>query len=294
MAPTPYRPESHTRRTSESARKDRLNPIFAAAILASLLLLGGCVRFGPQAEEMEKTASQATKTDLQEENGATSDASPEESSVSTSTEAKPDDETQSQEESEPNSADTGDTQADRAVGSGEPSAKESASKDKPEIEAIINRDDPQSMVTVELQLLPQGYSLVSMSWEPAVDDPANRTDVSSQAGQPIPGSAAATNGTSGQQSTGSGSASPSSPAASERVTTTYHDAILAGQAGSNGFFIDQDGQRIGYRYTSQQRGLSGTLRLDFRDSEGSNVAWEKTVLLGTVDSPAGETEQQGG
>lgn len=292
MAPTPYRPDSDTRRTSEPARKDGLKPIFMAAIFASLLLLGGCVRFGPQAEEMEKTASQATKTDLQEENGATSGASPEESSVSTPTEANLNDETQSQEESEPNSADTGDTQADRTVGSGEPSAKESASKDKPEIEAIINRDDPQSMVTVELQLLPQGYSLVSMSWEPAVDDPANRTDVSSQAGQPIPGSAAATNGTSGQQSTGS--ASPSSPAASERVTTTYHDAVLAGQAGSNGFFIDQDGQRIGYRYTSQQRGLSGTLRLDFRDSEGSNVAWEKTVLLGTVDSPAGETEQQGG
>ncbi len=292
MAPIINRPEPGSPRTPESKRKVGLKPVAAAAILASLLVLGGCVRFGPQAEEMEKTASQSTKTDSQEENGPTSGAASDESAVSTQEESDSEEETPTQPENEADATDKSDTQADAAAGSGNKSAKDSASKDKPEIEAAVDRDDSQSMVTVELRLLPQGYSLVGMSWEPAAEDPANRTDVSSQAGLPIPGSASSTNGISGQQA--AGSEAPASSAASERVTTTYHDAVLAGQAGSNGFFIDQDGQRIGYRYTEQQKGRSGILRLDFRDSDGATVGWEKTVILGTANSPADETERQGG
>ncbi|OWR28325.1 hypothetical protein CDO73_18795 [Saccharibacillus sp. O23] len=275
----------------ESARKIGFKPIAAAALLASLLLLGGCVRFGPQADEMEKTASRSAETNLQEENSPANSADPEESAVTPEKETDSDNETRTEQKGEPDSKDRSDAQADDTAGSGEKGAKASAAKDKLEIEATINRDDSQSMVTVELQLLPQGYSLVSLSWEPAVEDPSNRTDVSSQAGQPISGSAAA-NGTSVQEQTGSGS--PSSSAESERVTSTYHDAVLAGQAGSKGFFIDQDGQRIGYRYTEQQRGRSGTLRLDFRDSDGATVTWDEAVVLGTANSPDDETNQEGG
>lgn len=287
MSPIINRPRSGKPGTSEPKRKIALKPTAAAAILASMLLLGGCVRFGPQAEEMEKTASQSAKTDLQEENAPASDSDPEGNAVSPETETNSADETRTRQEDEAASTDKVDTQADNDAVSGEKSAKESASKDKLEIEATVDRDDLQSMVTVKLRLLPQGYSLVSLSWEPAAEDSAGRTT-----GQPIPGSASSTNGTSGQEASGSGN--PSSPAATERATTTYHDAVLAGQAGSNGFFIDQDGQRIGYRYTEQQKGQSGTLRLDLRDSDGGTVGWDETVILGTANSPADETEQQGG
>ncbi|OWA37789.1 hypothetical protein B9G55_07040 [Saccharibacillus sp. O16] len=258
-------------------------------MLASLLVLGGCLRFGPQADEMEQTASQSANSTPTDES-ATSDrsANPEESAA---LEAAPESaqEASTDEEDENGAEQSSTSETGDAAASGDQDAKDTkstkdtknteenqsikddASKEKTEIEAAVSRDDTESLLTINLQQLPQGYSLLAMTWTPTASVLSNPADSSSSTELPLnPNSASSDESTSSVDS--------------KSVTTSYHDAILAGQAGAKGFFIDQNGQRIGYRYTEQQKGRSGMLRLDFRDRDGGTVSWEEQVTLGAAEA----------
>jgi len=249
-------------------------------MLASLLLLGGCIRFGPQAEEMENTASQSAKSSQAEKNGQSSPAESSSDSSSAAADSEQGEDLQAGGKNSESAADGSDSKEENAADSGEKSSKESADSDKRQIEAAASQYDSQSIVTIDLQRLPQGYSLFGLSWTPAASVSSTPMDGSSLTGQAPQRPEGADQATEQQKAVGEPS-----------VTTTYHDAILAGQAGSDGFFIDQDGQRIGYRYTEQQRGTSGTMRLEFRDSDGGVVSWEQNVTLGTANPTADEGEE---
>lgn len=294
-----------------------LKPWAAGAALCTVLLLGGCIRFGPQADEMEQTASRqaeqqesaAAGEDGQAggagEAGADSSAGNAEQSPSSDPASDPASEEVSNEASNEVSGETS-GQADGTepgtAGSGEAaeSSGESSDSASPDdsadgadadpIEVSVTRTDSERTVRFDLLRLPSGYSLSSLTWEPdAEDDTAGTGPVVSgvPAAGGLPGGSADSPGEAGAAGTASGSTSGSEAAPAvdaNRVTSTYHDAVLAGESGTNGFFVDMDGQRIGYRYGEAQTGRTGTVRLDFRDGEGGSASWESRVTLGMAST----------
>ncbi|CAM3476760.1 MULTISPECIES: hypothetical protein [Saccharibacillus] len=294
-----------------------LKPWAAGAALCTVLLLGGCIRFGPQADEMEQTASRQAEQQAQEESAAVgedeqaagageagSESSAEDAEQSPSSD--PASEEMSNEVSDETSGQADGTEPS-AAGSGEAAETDGESSDDASpgdsnngadadpIEVSITRTDSERTVRFDLLRLPSGYSLSSLTWEPdAEGDAAGTGPVVSgvPAAGGLSGGSAASQGEAGAAGTASGSTSGSEAAPAvdtDRVTSTYHDAVLAGESGTNGFFVDMDGQRIGYRYGEEQTGRTGAVRLDFRDGEGGSTSWESRVTLGlaSTQNPAG-------
>jgi len=258
-------------------RKKRLKPWAAGAALASILLLGGCLRFGPQEDEMANATSTETAQTQQQTDSA--DAQPAEESegpVADESAAESVESTES-EETEP-SSDTESTESTTSNASGE-EKKTKDEEEGPRVEVTVNRDDSRQMVEFDLQVLPAGYSLAGMSWEPEAEEPASADPGEDEAA----GTTADNEGTTSMDEAISGTDADEGAAPTaepERVSSTYLDAVMAGQVGTDGFFIDENGQRIGYRYAADQAGHTGTVRLDFRDGEGGTAAWEARITLG--------------
>ncbi|WP_172197510.1 hypothetical protein [Saccharibacillus qingshengii] len=231
----------------------------AVVMLGCILLLGGCIRFGPQADEMADTSAGDTEQSKQQTSSAGQpEASPSGEASDTQTEdpsaASPSDETAEEENDESTDSKQAESASDAA--DDEPAA------DRIEIE--VTRDDTERTVRFDLQRLPSGYSLAGLTWEP---------DAAAQEILP--------SGTSAPEV-------PADPPAAEsavetkRITATYQDAVIAGEAETEGFFIDEDGQRIGYRYGEAEAGQAGSASLEFRDAEGSSRIWTGRITLGTA------------
>ncbi|MEJ8307170.1 hypothetical protein [Saccharibacillus sacchari] len=274
-------------------RKKRLKPWAAAAALASILLLGGCLRFGPQEDEMANTTN--TETAQTEQPTESTDAQPAEEPESFGADEPADESANAAEsgEAEP-SSDTESTEDTASNASGD--EKQTKDKDEgPRVEVTVSRDDYQQIVEFDLHVLPAGYSLSGMSWEPEIeesvdadpgDNEATETTTDNEGTTPAD---EATTGTDAELEDGT------APAAEpERIASTYLEAVIAGQAGTDGFFIDENGQRIGFRYAEDQTGRTGTVRLDFRDGDGGIATWEDRITLGLQEVTNPEEEAGGG
>ncbi|MCQ4085290.1 hypothetical protein [Saccharibacillus sp. JS10] len=241
-------------------RKKYIKLWAVAAALSSILLLSGCIRFGPQADEMENTANSTAMK--QTDTDSTSSESADNSSQST----------KSTNTDEDTSSDTSSDVADSA---------DTATDSDSMVEIEVKPEESEKVVEFQLLQLPSGYSLYKMTWEPQALETSLDNEESSEENNTEE---------SAQELSSQGSAS-SSTLDSDLIATTYSQAITAGQLESNGFFIDNNGQRIGYRYTDEQTGRDGIVHLDFRDPEGSIVSWEKELTLGVnsvqneVDNP---------
>ncbi|WP_172256818.1 hypothetical protein [Saccharibacillus deserti] len=227
----------------------------AAVMLGCILLLGGCIRFGPQADEMADTAAQSKQ---QASSAGQPEASPEGEASDTKTEESSAASSAEEAADEENGESTDSKQAEPAS---------NAADDEPaadRIEIVVTRDDTERTVRFDLQRLPSGYSLAGLTWEP--DAAAEEVLPSGASAQEVP-------------------ADPppaESAVETKRVTATYQDAVIAGEAETEGFFIDEDGQRIGYRYGEAEAGQAGSASLEFRDPEGSSRIWTGRVTLGTA------------
>lgn len=274
-------------------RKKRLKPWAAAAALASILLLGGCLRFGPQEDEMANTTN--TETAQTQQQTESTDAQATEETESSVVDEPADESVESTEsgEAEP-SSDTESTEDSTSNASDE--EKKTKEEDEGQrVEVTVSRDDSQQIIEFDLHVLPAGYSLSGMSWEPEIEEPASadpgedETAATSTDNQETTSMDEAISGTDAQTE------DINAPTAeSERITSTYLDAIIAGQVGTNGFFIDENGQRIGYRYAMDQTGRAGTVRLDFRDGDGGIATWEARITLGLQEVTSPEEEADGG
>lgn len=272
-------------------RKKRLKPLAAGVALASILLLGGCLRFGPQEDEMANTANTETAQTQQTES---TDTSPAEESE----EASVDDsavESAESPESEEAAASSSDTESTEDTTSQSPDEeKKSKNEDEAQrIEVTVSRDDAEQLVEFDLHVLPAGYSLSGMSWEPEIETSVSTDPGESGAAEPTTEGATPADETPGgaDAETEDGASSTIEP---ERITSTYLDAIIAGQVGTNGFFIDENGQRIGYRYAVDQTGRAGTVRLDFRDGDGGIATWEARITLGLQEETNSEEAADSG
>lgn len=272
-------------------RKKRLKPLVAGAALASILLLGGCLRFGPQEDEMANTANTETAQTQQTES---TDTPPAEESE----EASVDDfavESAESPESEEAAASSSDTESTEDTASQSPDEeKKSKNEDEAQrIEVTVSRDDAEQLIEFDLHVLPAGYSLSGMSWEPEIETSVSTDPGESGAAEPTTEGATPADETPGgaDAETEDGASSTIEP---ERITSTYLDAIIAGQVGTNGFFIDENGQRIGYRYAVDQTGRAGTVRLDFRDGDGGIATWEARITLGLQEETNSEEAADSG
>lgn len=251
----------------------------ACAMLASVLLLGGCIRFGPQADEMEQTANRQSE---QENTADTAVSGESESGEAPESENAGEAEVSAEEEEAAQSA-----EESEAAASLQNDPDQDAENQDNLIEVSVTRTDSERMVRFDLQMLPSGYSLSGMTWEP--DTPVEET---LPGGLDLQEENADTGVTADEEYSAQEDAGPVDPSQTERVTATYQDAVAAGQTGRNGFFVDMDGQRIGYRYSPDQAGRSGRIRLDFRDGEGGTAAWEARITLGIADIEVPETEEE--
>ncbi len=273
-------------------RKKRLKPLAAGVALASILLLGGCLRFGPQEDEMANTAN--TETAQTQQQTESTDTPPAEESE----EASVDDsavESAESPESEEAAASSSDTESTEDTASQSPDEeKKSKNEDEAQrIEVTVSRDDAEQLVEFDLHVLPAGYSLSGMSWEPEIETSVSTDPGESGAAEPTTEGATPADETPGgaDAETEDGASSTIEP---ERITSTYLDAIIAGQVGTNGFFIDENGQRIGYRYAVDQTGRAGTVRLDFRDGDGGIATWEARITLGLQEETNSEEAADSG
>lgn len=271
-------------------RKKRLKPWAAGAALASILLLGGCLRFGPQEDEMANTTNTETAQTQQAESADSQPAEEAEDSVADESAAESTESTESG-QTEP----SGDEESTEGTTS---SASEEEKKSKDEgqrIEVTISRDDAEQLVEFDLHVLPAGYSLSGMSWEPEAEarasiDPGEDEAAGTGTTTDNEGTTTMNEAMAGTDAEIEEGAAPTTEP--ERITSTYLDAVIAGQMGTEGFFIDENGQRIGYRYAADQTGRTGTVRLDFRDGDGGIATWEARIALGLqeITDPAEEAD----
>lgn len=272
-------------------RKKRLKPLAAGVALASILLLGGCLRFGPQEDEMANTANTETAQMQQTES---TDTPPAEESEKASVDDSAVESAESP-EAEEAAASSSDTESTEDTASQSPDEeKKSKNEDEAQrIEVTVSRDDAEQLVEFDLHVLPAGYSLSGMSWEPEIETSVSTDPGESGAAEPTTEGATPADETPGgaDAETEDGASSTIEP---ERITSTYLDAIIAGQVGTNGFFIDENGQRIGYRYAVDQTGRAGTVRLDFRDGDGGIATWEARITLGLQEETNSEEAADSG
>ncbi|NGZ77778.1 prolipoprotein diacylglyceryl transferase [Saccharibacillus alkalitolerans] len=249
----------------------------SAAALASVALLGGCLRFGPQEDEMANAVPREEEQKVQQntdsaQNGETDENVREDVPQGTAENGG----------AEPESGDRTEDGSGGPSGEAEPESPE----DGDEIQIVLSRDDPERTVEFDLQKLPSGYSLSGMSWEP---EPAEAVEN----GTPQESAELSDEGQAGSEAPEGTEETEDAAAEPERVKTTYHDAVIAGEAGTDGFFVDRSGQRLGYRYAEEQTGESGTVRLEFRDEKGGITTWESRISLGylEISDDAAEVEE---
>lgn len=262
-------------------RKKRLKPWAAAAALASILLLGGCLRFGPQEDEMANTTNTETVQTQQQTDSA--DEQPAEASEGSSVDKSA---AESSESEQAESSSDRESTEDNTSNSSDGKKKTKEEDEGQRVEVTVSRDDSQRIVEFDLHVLPAGYSLSGMSWEPEAEAPASADTEENEAA----GTATDNEGAASADEAISGTAPT---AETERIASTYVDAVAAGQAGTDGFFIDENGQRIGYRYAADQTGRAGNVRLDFRDEDGGIATWEARITLGLQEAAGPEEDADG-
>ncbi|MDO3411747.1 hypothetical protein QWJ34_18435 [Saccharibacillus sp. CPCC 101409] len=250
----------------------------AAGLMLSSLLLAGCIRFGPQADEMSTAQNQEQQSGSAQERQEEADGGADETGGNESgASAEQDPQEAGGAQGDDGSADgqSGDA-ADTADQDASGKASKENGKDKIEVE--VEREDSQRLLLLDLNRLPAGYSLSGFVWQPDAQSEAE--------------SSPASDAEDGAASEDSPNAAETAETAPEPVRSTYQEAVIAGGAGTEGFFVDADNQRIGYRYGADRSGQSGTIRLDFRDGSGGVASWEAQTTLGSqpqnepIDAPS--------
>ncbi|GGO06200.1 hypothetical protein [Saccharibacillus kuerlensis] len=264
-------------------RISRIKIWSALVSLVAVMLLGGCLRFGPQEDEMANTNVETTDLTEQSTEGAKSESEEKSTEETFLQEGNAKD---SIEETSTVTMDGTDSQSNDGSAEEESSADEETDKENKEdqVEVTITRDDAERILVFNLQQLPKGYSLSSMSWQPeAAQTEEEGTQAEGTEEAAAPNDSASSGDSNGGSVSGQDDVIEVPTVENERITSTYYEAVTAGETGMEGFFVDHNGQRIGYRYAENQADQSGIVRIDFRNGEGGIVTWEDRITIGLTE-----------